>query len=76
MRERWLFLTVLLLLGGGIAAALWVAEAGIAPGYALSSNTDDLDVLRDDVEALANEVSSALIALIERLDRLEAASRG
>jgi hypothetical protein len=38
MRERWLFLTVLALFAGGIAAALWVADAGRAPGYALSSN--------------------------------------
>ena len=126
MRERWLFLTVLLLVGGGVAAALWVADSGRAPGYALSSNlvyrveigavlvgiayallvtlrlawngetftkfsvgpagaeardsfesaADDLDVLRDEVALLAEEVSSALVALTERLDRLEARQRG
>jgi hypothetical protein len=126
MRERWLFLTVLALFGAGIAAALWIADAGRAPGYALASNVvyrievgavlvgfayailvtlrlawhgetftkfsvgpagaeardsfesaaDDLDVLRDEVALLAEEVSSALVALTERLDRLEAAQRG
>ena len=118
MRQRWLFLTVLALFGAGAAAALWVAEGGRAPGYALASNfvyrievgavlvtlrlawhgetftkfnvgpagaeardsfesaADDLDVLRDEVALLAEEVSSALVALTERMDRLEAGQRG
>lgn len=126
MRERWLFLTVLALLFAGIAAAIWVADSGRTPGYALDSNliyrieigavlvgfayailvtlrlawrgetftkfsvgpagaeagdsfesaADDLDVLRDEVALLAEEVSSALVALTDRLDRLEAGARG
>jgi hypothetical protein len=126
MRERWLFVTVLALFLGAIAAALWVADDARAPGYALASNlvyrievgavlvgfayavlvtlrlawngetftkfsvgpagaeardsfesaADDLDILRNDVELLAREVSSALVALTERLDRLEAGRRG
>jgi hypothetical protein len=126
MRERWLFLTVLALLVGGIAAAIWVADSGRTPGYALDSNliyrieigavlvgfayailvtlrlawrgetftkfsvgpagaeagdsfesaAEDLDLLRADVETLTDEVASALIALTERLDRLEAGQRG
>ena len=126
MRERWLFLVVLALLLGGVAAAIWVADAGRAPGYALDSNlvyrievgavlvgfaygilvtlllawrgetftkfnvgpagaaagdnfesaADDLDILRDEVQQLSEEVSSALLALTERLERLEAGHRG
>jgi hypothetical protein len=126
MRERWVFLAVLALFAGGVAAALWVADSRHAPGYALDSNlvyrievaavlvgvaylvlvvlrlawhgetftkfsvgpaaaeatsnfesaAEDLDLLRDEVELLAEEVSSALRALTERLDRLEAARQG
>jgi hypothetical protein len=126
MRERWVFLAVLALFAGGLAAGLWVADSGRAPGYALDSNVvyrievaavlvgvgylvlvvlrlawhgetftkfsvgpaaaeatsnfesaaDDLDLLRDEVQLLSEEVSSALLALTERLERLEAAERG
>jgi len=126
MRERWLFLTVLALFTGGIAAGIWVADSGRTPGYALDSNliyrieigavlvgfayailvtlwlawrgeiftkfsvgpagaeagdsfesaADDLDILRDEVQQLSEEVSTALVALTERLERLEAGHRG
>ena len=38
MRERWLFFMVLALFLGGLAAAIWVADSGRTPGYALDSN--------------------------------------
>ena len=126
MRERWLFFIVLALFLGGIAAAIWVADSGRTPGYALDSNliyrieigavlvgfayailvtlrlawrgemftkfsvgpagaeagdsfesaADDLDILRDEVQQLSEVVSSALVALDERLERLEAGHRG
>ena len=118
--------TVLTLFLGGIAAAIWVADSGRTPGYALDSNliyrieigavlvgfayailvtlrlawrgetftkfsvgpagaeagdsfesaADDLDILRVEVQQLSAEVSSALVALTERLERLEAGHRG
>jgi hypothetical protein len=126
MRERWLFTAVLALFAGGVAAAIWVADSGLTPGYALDSNlvyrveigavlvgfayailvtlrlawrgetftkfsvgpagaeagdnfdsaAEDLDVLRADVETLTTEMSTALVALAERLERVEGAQRG
>jgi hypothetical protein len=73
MRERCLFSVVIALFLGGVPAAIWVAGSGRTPGYALDSNR----VYRIEVGAvLAEEVSSALLALTERLERLEAGHRG
>jgi hypothetical protein len=53
-----------------------VGPAGAEAPDRFDSAADDLDVLRDSVSELADEVSSALVALEERLDRLEAGRRG
>ena len=87
MRGRWLFFTVLALFLGGIAAAIWAADSGLftkfsvgpagaEAGDSFESAADDLDILRDEVQQLSEEVSSALVALTERLERLEAGHRG
>ena len=75
-RKGLLLVTLRLAWRGETFTKFSVGPAGAEAGDSFESAADDLDILRDEVQQLSEEVSSALLALTERLERLEAGHRG